>query len=420
MPDERAPDDVAGLRAANARLRGLLEARDALIARLAAELEAARERERLELRLAEMERRLGMDSSNSGTPSSKEGIAAGEERKARQLQRSERERSKDRKAGGQPGHPGKGLARDPDPGERKDAAPPAECRQCRSGLDGAALAGQRWAQSWHVRVSRVVTEWLLPGLECPCCGAVTFAAPPPGLHAGSVSYGPGLNAAAVLLTAYGNVPPERAAQVIAMLLGAPVSAGWVDKAGTRLSALLGKAGLDETMLAALAGQPVLAADETPVNVLRKAAKPSPGTRQEEPGDPEDGKAAPPARRTSWSSAPRTGPCAGWPRSRRGARAMSAAGYLPRSPGSSWPTAIPATSTCCKRPGSESPGRRSADEARGRPRGCPGSSPESTPGTAITGSLHNRSNSVPPNLLAIVLLLLHYPASSPQRTHPCRH
>ncbi len=71
-----------------------------------------------------------------------------------------------------------------------------------------------------MRITRLVTEWLLPGLECPCCGEVTFAAPPPGLHAGSVSYGPGLNAAAVLLTAYGNVPPERTAQVIGMLLGA--------------------------------------------------------------------------------------------------------------------------------------------------------------------------------------------------------
>jgi transposase len=103
------------------------------------------------------------------------------------------------------------------------------------GLDGADAAGQRWAQSWDVRIARVVTEWLLPGLTCPCCKEVTFAAPPPGLHAGSVSYGPGLNAAAVLLTAYGNVPPERAAQVIGMLLSAPVSPGWVDKASARLS-----------------------------------------------------------------------------------------------------------------------------------------------------------------------------------------
>ena len=59
-----------------------------------------------------------------------------------------------------------------------------------------------------------------------------------------MSYGPVLNAAAVLLSCYGNVPPERAAQVMGMLLGVPVSPGWVDKANTRLAAQLGKAGLD--------------------------------------------------------------------------------------------------------------------------------------------------------------------------------
>src|SRR5450756_3253094 len=82
---------------------------------------------------------------------------------------------------------------------------------------------------------RQVTEWALPGLECPCCGTVTFAEPPPGAHAGSVSYGPALNAAAILLTACGNVPPERAAALIGMLPGTEVSAGWVDKASSRLS-----------------------------------------------------------------------------------------------------------------------------------------------------------------------------------------
>ena len=107
MPDEPAPGD-AGLRAANARLRGLLADRDAEVSALRAGLEAALERERrLELRLAELERRLAMDSTDSGTPSSKERIGAKEARRARQ--QSERERRKDRKRGGQPGHQGKGL-----------------------------------------------------------------------------------------------------------------------------------------------------------------------------------------------------------------------------------------------------------------------------------------------------------------------
>ena len=91
---------------------------------LRAELSAALDRERrLELRIAELERRLGMDSSNSGTPGSKEPIGAKERRKAERRDRntSERERRKDRKRGGQPGHPGAGLSRDRDPDERKTA-----------------------------------------------------------------------------------------------------------------------------------------------------------------------------------------------------------------------------------------------------------------------------------------------------------
>ncbi len=123
---------------------------------------------------------------------------------------------------------------------RKDAEPPAQCRRCRAGLEGAGAAEPRWAQVIDVEVVRTVTEWRLPGLACPCCGTVTFAEPPPGAHAGAVSYGPVLNAAAVLLACYGNVPPERAALVMGMLLGVPVSAGWVDKAAARISAQLGE------------------------------------------------------------------------------------------------------------------------------------------------------------------------------------
>jgi transposase len=136
-----------------------------------------------------------------------------------------------------------------------------------------------------------VTEWLLPGFSCACCGTVTFADPPPGAHAGAVSYGPALNAAAVVLTAYGNVPPERTARVIGMLLGPEVSAGWLDKASARLSARLGEAGFEEAMLAALAGEKVLAADETPVSVLNRTVPQSPAAEGQEEADPDEGRPA---------------------------------------------------------------------------------------------------------------------------------
>jgi transposase len=116
------------------RLRAVIGAKDEQIAALQSRLEAAlaapegeREiRHRLELRLAEVERRLSMDSTDSGTPSSGERIGAKEERRARQ--QSERERRKDRKRGAQPGHEGRGLERDPDPDETRTADPPAQCR----------------------------------------------------------------------------------------------------------------------------------------------------------------------------------------------------------------------------------------------------------------------------------------------------
>jgi hypothetical protein len=99
VPGDPAPDDAAGLRAANARPRAVIGAQHAEIEVLRAAQEASAEViRRLELRLADLERRLAMGSSNSGTPAWREGIAAGEQRKARQ--RSERERSKDRKRGG--------------------------------------------------------------------------------------------------------------------------------------------------------------------------------------------------------------------------------------------------------------------------------------------------------------------------------
>ena len=120
MPDEPVPDDAAGLRAANARLRAVRggEGRGDRGAAAGAGGRLASGIRRLELRLAELERRLEMDSSDSGTPSSKERIGAKEARRARQ--QSERERRKDRKSGGQPGHQGKGPERDPDPGESED------------------------------------------------------------------------------------------------------------------------------------------------------------------------------------------------------------------------------------------------------------------------------------------------------------
>jgi transposase len=282
------PADAGELRELLSRLRGVVEAKDTEISVLRAALESERElRRRLELRVAEVERQLRTDSTNSGSPPSKDPIGARERRKAerekkeKERQVSERERSKDRKRGGQPGHRGSGLTRDPDPENREEVPPPAECPGCGAGLDGALRTGTWWSQVKDVRIETFVTEYLLPLLTCPCCGKTTAAQLPPWAFPGTVSYGPQLNTAAILLSAFGNVPAERTANLIGMMFGVPVSPGWADLASERLAGKLDDAGFDDAMQAALAQEPVLAADETPVKLLDPAA----GLAAEDAGEP---------------------------------------------------------------------------------------------------------------------------------------
>jgi uncharacterized membrane protein YccC len=75
LPPEPAAEDlpalVAALRAANARLREVIEAKDAQLAAAGAALVAAEARfAALSERVAELERRLGKDSSTSSRPPS--------------------------------------------------------------------------------------------------------------------------------------------------------------------------------------------------------------------------------------------------------------------------------------------------------------------------------------------------------------
>ena len=229
------------------------------------------------LRIAELERRLGAGSDDSGTPSSKESIEAKargraerRERKARRdTDTSLRERSKDRRRGGQPGHRGRGLVRDPDPQRRERLEPPVECRGCGGELSDTHGAGTAWSQIWDVKVVPWRTEFLLPQRQCACCGKITTAVPAGGLVNG-ISFGPALNAAAVALSSFGNVPTERAATLVRMLFGQSVSAGFVDRANARLAQALTEAGFAEAMKAALLAEPVLTADESPVEVVTPA------------------------------------------------------------------------------------------------------------------------------------------------------
>jgi hypothetical protein len=255
---------VSDLRAVNTRLRQVVADKDELIAAqgemLATQAELIKQ---LQVEVAELKRRLGSSSSNSSTPPSKDSIAAKAKRRA---DRSSRERSADRNPGGQPGRKGSGLTPTPDPDRTQRVEPAAECRGCRADLSSAAELADGWAQVWDVAPAVLEkTHYQLPRRRCGC-GTTTTAAPPFG-RAGTVSYGPNLNGAAILLGSEGNVPVERTAMLIGALLGVEVSTGFVARAAERLADTLNAAGFDEAMKAALRGEDVLCGDESPVNVL---------------------------------------------------------------------------------------------------------------------------------------------------------
>jgi transposase len=112
-----------------------------------------------------------------------------------------------------------------EPDRTEVVSSPVRCRGCGEGLADAADAGMGWAQVWDIlALTLEKVHYLLPRRRCGC-GKTTTAAPPFGA-AGNVTYGPNVNAAAILLASQGNVPIERTAQLMEALLGVPVSRGF--------------------------------------------------------------------------------------------------------------------------------------------------------------------------------------------------
>lgn len=223
----------------------------------------------LEAQVAALQARTGKNSSNSSTPPSRDSIVGKAQAKAeRARQKSQRVRSKDRSPGGQPGRKGSGLTPTRDPDETVHLSPAVDCGGCGTDLARGVDAGSAWAQVWDIAPVLLRREhFVLPRRRCGC-GRVTTASAP-FAAAGQVRYGPNVNAAAILLASDGNVPVERTAQLMAALLGSPVSTGFVARAHERFADRLAAAGFDAAMTAALRAETVLCGDETPVNIVRK-------------------------------------------------------------------------------------------------------------------------------------------------------
>jgi transposase len=176
----------------------------ALIRAQAAEIAALKER------VAELERRLGLNSGNSGKPPSSDGL------KKPPRTRSSREPS-GMKPGGQKGHKGETLRQVVEPDRVVDHYPPC-CAACGAAVTPAMSNGHNARQVFDLPEPRplVVTEHRAHDCVCTGCGAHTRAGFPDGVNA-PVQYGPRIAAFVVYLLHYQLLPEDRLAELMADL-----------------------------------------------------------------------------------------------------------------------------------------------------------------------------------------------------------
>jgi transposase len=183
--------------------------KDDLIALLLAqEARHAAEMAAMQAGIAELERRLGLNSSNSGKRPSSDGL-----HKPPRVS-SLRERS-GKKPGGQKGHPGETLCRTETPDAVIDHYPSA-CAGCGAPLTEAMAAGHAARQVFDLPEPQplIVTEHRANHCRCTACGAETRASFPEWVSA-PVQYGERIGAIMLYLLRYQLLPEERLARLMA-------------------------------------------------------------------------------------------------------------------------------------------------------------------------------------------------------------
>jgi transposase len=214
---------------AEAILDGDRETAVALLLRVGELVEA---NQRLEARVAELERRLNRSSRNSSLPPSQDPPSAPPRPGGK---------GSGRGRGGQPGHEGK--HRRLLPPERVDELVdhwPERCQSCAYVFGAQELVDA--VEPWRHQVAELppiavqVTEHRLHGVCCPECAARTRAQLPAGVPRSA--FGPRLQAAVVTLAVRNRVSRRDTTELVRELFGVELSTGSVDAIIQRAGAAL--------------------------------------------------------------------------------------------------------------------------------------------------------------------------------------
>jgi len=204
-------------------------------------------------RVEELERRLGLNSTNSGKPPASDGM-----KKARRM-RSVRERS-GKKSGGQVGHEGTTLRQVETPDEVIDHYPQT-CTGCGEALGREVATEYQKRQVFDLPEPQPlhVTEHRAYWSCCPQCGTETQAAFPHEVRA-AAQYGSYLTALVVYLQCWHLLPEDRLAELLRDVFGVDLATATIAALGHKKAAEL--TGLAATIGAQVNQAPVKHLDET--------------------------------------------------------------------------------------------------------------------------------------------------------------
>jgi transposase len=200
----------------------------ALVAAQAAEIAA------LKAQLAELERRLALNSSNSGKPPSSDGL----KKPARPARTTSLRAASNKPSGGQKGHQGETLTQVAVPDHTVDHVPPS-CGTCGAAVTIAMSTGHSARQVFDLPepTPLVVTEHRAHECRCAACGAQTRGAFPHGVNA-PVQYGPRIAAVVTYLLHYQLLPEDRLAELMRDLFGIRIAAATIARISRSAAARL--------------------------------------------------------------------------------------------------------------------------------------------------------------------------------------
>lgn len=169
-----------------------------------------------EARIAELERRLGLNSSNSGKPPSSDGLK-------KPVRTSSLREASGKPSGGQSGHPGKTLRRTATPDATIDHFPEI-CTRCGAALSETMATDHTARQVFDLPEPQplVVTEHRAHSCRCAACGTQTRSRFPEGIAA-PVQYGARIKAFVLYLLHYQLLPEKRLAVLLADLFSVNIA-----------------------------------------------------------------------------------------------------------------------------------------------------------------------------------------------------